>query len=191
MKLKLFMLAGIAATAIALQSYDLPKDWFKAGSQPGKYEMGIDPGKGHDGKNCATIKSTSSKIRGFGTLMQTSLPDKYLGKRVRMSGYMKAENVDKWAGFWLRVDKKDNDKSSAFDNMSDRPVKGTTDWKKYEIVLDVSLNAKDIAYGCLLAGTGQVWFDDIQFEVVGKDVPVTGTGIIKSVEEPSNLNFEK
>jgi AraC family transcriptional regulator len=25
----------------------------------------------------------------------------------------------------------------AFDNMQDRPIKGTTDWQRYEVVLDV------------------------------------------------------
>jgi len=82
----------------------MPKGWFAAGSEPKSYDMGTDKGAGRDGKNAATIKSTAKKISGFGTLMQQCLPDKYLGKRVRMSGYMKSKDVDSWAGFWFRVD---------------------------------------------------------------------------------------
>ena len=184
-----FLLVVALFAQTLLTSYDLPKDWFKAGSKPEKYDMGIDKGAGRGGKNCATIHSNKKKISGFGTLMQTSLPDKYLGHRVRMTGYMKSAEVAGWAGFWLRVDKAGSTKSAAFDNMQDRSVKGTTDWKKYEIVLDVSINASDLAFGALLSGTGQIWFDDLNFEIVDKSVPVTGTGIIKTTEEPSNLNF--
>jgi hypothetical protein len=178
---------------IALFSFDLPKDWFKAGSKPQSYDMGIDKGAGQDWKNCATIKSIDKKIDGFGTLMQDCLPDKYLGKRVRMTGFMKSKDIDGWAGFWLRVDQTNSQKALSFDNMQDRALKGTDDWKKYEIVLDVPAQASNLAYGALLYGTGQIWFNNLTFEIVDTSVPRTvndntGYSILK---EPSNLNFEK
>lgn len=191
MKKTIIYSALLLGYSLLTSAYDLPKGWFKAGSAPDKYEMGIDRGKGRNGGSCATIKSGKNKISGFGTLMQTSLPDKYLGKRVRMTGYMKSEDVNKWAGFWLRVDQAGSSRSIAFDNMSERPVKGTTDWKKYEIVLDVSIKASNIAFGALIGGTGQIWFDEMEFEIVDQLVPVTGTGVIHSTEKPSNLNFEE
>lgn len=171
-------------------SFNLPKGWFKAGSQPEKYDMGTDIGSGRNGKNAATIKSISNEIDGFGTLMQQSMPDEYLGKRVRMSGYMKSVNVDQWAGFWFRVDQSKSSTPLSFDNMEDRAIKGTTGWKKYDIVLDVPENASNIAYGALIAGTGQVWFDDIKFEIVDKSVPTTGhmSGTLK---KPQNLDFKE
>lgn len=39
-------------------------------------------------------------------------------------------------GLWFRVDGTTG-KSLSFDNMQDRAVKGTTEWARYEIVLDV------------------------------------------------------
>ena len=36
-----------------------------------------------------------------------------------------------WAGLWMRVDKGKD--MVAFDNMQDRPIKGTTDWQRYYI----------------------------------------------------------
>jgi hypothetical protein len=45
----------------------------------------------------------------------------------------------------------------------------------------------------LLVGTGQIWFDDIKFEVVDNSVPTTGKekeGLMPS-KEPVNLDFEK
>ncbi len=62
---------------------------------------------------------------------------------------------------------------SGFDNMGNRAVKGTSEWKKYEITLDVPENAVNIGFGAFVAGKGQAWVDDFLFEVVGKDVAST------------------
>ena len=182
----------LVGTTLALFSFDLPKGWFKAGSDPAKYEMGVDKGAGQDGKNAATIQSTEKSISGFGTLMQNCSPEKYAGKRVRMTGYMKSKDVAESAGFWFRIDAKGSKEPSNFDNMNSRPIKGTTDWKKYEIVLDVASDASNLAYGALISGTGQIWFDNITFEIVDNSVPSTNMyGDKKQTpQSPVNLNFE-
>ena len=179
----------LVSLALMLFSFDVPVGWFKAGSQPKSYEMGIDKGAGQDGKNAATIKSTAKKINGFGTLMQECLPDKFLGKRIRMSGYVKSKDVNDKAGLWLRIDQADSKKPLSFDNMLDRPITGTTDWKKYEIILNVPSNASMIAYGALIVGTGQIWFDNLAFEIVDNTVPETRN--VMPVNEPMNLDFER
>lgn len=183
----------LIAMAVVLFSFDLPTGWFKAGSEPKAYDMGIDKGTGQDGRNAATIKSIDKKINGFGTLMQNCLPDKFLGKKIRMSGYVKSKDVEDKAGLWLRVDQANSQKPLSFDNMLDRPIKGTTDWKKYEIVLDVPAHASNLAYGALLVGTGQIWFDNLNFEVVGNAAPATGDGKENYMpnKEPVNLDFER
>jgi hypothetical protein len=47
---------------------------------------------------------------------------------------------------------------SFYDNMQRRPIKGTTELAKYELVLFVPNEATSISYGVLLDGTGQIWF---------------------------------
>jgi len=185
------------------KSHGLPESWFVAGDQPRSYIMGTDSSITKSGDYSATIKSLDNKIDGFGTLMQQSSPDKFIGKRIKMTGYIKSENVTKWAGLWVRVDV--DTVWVSFDNTHDgkmdRSVKGTTDWKKYDIILDVPANATKISYGALLSGTGQIWFDNLTFEIVDKTVEATGIsrkcdllngekpqGI---VNEPTNLGFEK
>ena len=61
----------------------------------------------------------------------------------------------------------------AFDNMGNRKIEGTTQWTKYSVVLDVPEDAAAIAFGLLMAGKGQVWVDDLAFDVVGPDVAST------------------
>jgi len=164
----------------------LPTGWYRSGNESTSYQMLIDSIPGQDGKKVLTIKSLEPKIQGFGTLMQDFLPDDYIGKRIKLSGYMKSLDVKGWAGFWLRIDQASSQKPLAFDNMQDRAIKGTTDWKKYEIVLEVPKNASNILFGALLNGVGQIWFEKLQIEVVNKSVPLTGT----KRTEP-NLDFEK
>ena len=173
-------------------SFDLPTGWFKAGSDSNSYDMGVDKGSGQDHSNAATIKSNADKIKGFGTLMQNCSPDKFLGRRIRMSGFVKSKDVNNKAGLWLRVDQANTNERLGFDNMMDRPITGTTDWKKYEIVLDIPANASNLAYGALLNGTGQIWFDKLNFEIVDNTIPVTGDSKKVPVNaEPVNLDFEK
>jgi hypothetical protein len=204
---------GVLIVSIGtLLSLDPPTGWNKAGNEPDKYEMSMDKGSGQDGKNAATIRSLESEITGFGTLMQSCLPGKYLGKRVKMTGYMKSKDVSEWAAFWLRVDHADTTQPESvvistvsFDNMQDRSITGTTDWAKYEIILDVPAKATSMSFGGMLIGTGQIWMDNLHFEVVDHSVAVTkpseempGYTVKKSKYnkaslpgQPANLNFEE
>ena len=59
-------------------------------------------------ENAVYIKSKEENINGFGTLMQDFSADKYLNKRVRLSGYVKSKDVVQWAGLWMRIDGNQN-----------------------------------------------------------------------------------
>jgi hypothetical protein len=169
----------------------MPTGWLRAGTAPDDYHMGIDREESHGGAASGYVMAKAEKSKGFGTLMQAFKADKYIGKRIRLSAYVKVEDVQVWAGLWMRVDGPTG-ASLAFDNMQDRPVRGTGDWQRYEIVLDVPAESVNIAFGFLLAGPGTVWADDFQFEAVGADVPVTD--LRKKMkplpDEPVNLGFE-
>jgi hypothetical protein len=190
MNLEITILAGLACGLAFAANAQVPKGWFAAGSHPKEYEMKLDSAVAHGGKGSASLKCIVAKPGGFGTLMQTFKADDYRGRRVRMSGYVRSADVADWAGLWLRVDGVKGETLS-FDNMQDRAIKGTTAWKQCEIVLDVPEESQQLAFGILLNGTGHVWMDDIKFETVGKDVPVTGSSSKSSkAAAPVNLDFE-
>ena len=165
-----------------------PVGWFLAGSKPASYDVGTDPQAAYNGHPSAYLKAKEPVSDGFGTLMQDFRADKYLGKRVRFSAFVKSDGVKDWAGLWMRVDK-DRD-AVALDNMQDRPIKGTADWQRYEVVLDVPQDATGIFYGILLSGSGTVWLNSVELEVVGTDVPTTGGKGTKLPDEPTNKSFE-
>ena len=108
-----------------------------------------------------------------------------------MRAYLRTENVAGWSGLWMRVDAADPDhRWTAFDNMSDRPLRGTHDWARYDVVLDVAPDAAGIAFGVLLHGAGQVWIDDVTFGIVDRKVATTGHPPTAR-EQGANLDFEQ
>jgi hypothetical protein len=168
-----------------------PAGWFTSGSSPKDYEVRIDRTQHYSGKASGYIGNKDDDPKGFGTLMQVFKADMYRGKRLKMTGYVKTEEVETWAGLWMRVDGPGG-AILAFDNMQDRPIRGTIGWEEYEIVLDVPENGVNVSFGILLAGRGKAWADDFAFQTVGMDVPVTDMkGKLKAMPvEPSNLGFE-
>jgi hypothetical protein len=144
---------------------------------------------------------STRESRGFGTMMQCIDPADYAGKRVRFSGYVKAEEVTSWAGLWMRVDGPTPPNPDApvalpktiplgFDNMQDRPIRGTRDWTRYDVVLDVARDATNICLGILLDGEGKVWLNGVTFEVVGTDISTTGRQHRRS-RKPENMGFTR
>jgi len=190
------MLKSVLLTAILLNDFfsEAPKGWIKAGSDPSKFEAGVvqDPVK-KDNK-VAYLKSVSDTVNGFGTLMQQFKADRYKGKRLKMTGRVRSQVLSDWAGLWLRIDQSNSSTPLAFDNMSSRPIKGSTGWTSYEIVLDVPGNSATIAFGILMAGTGELWLDDIAFSIVGNKVAttvqVTSSKGNELPVQPVNLSFD-
>jgi hypothetical protein len=166
----------------------LPPPWFKNGQPPAaeQCEAGVDAGLEARGTRNITLKC-EAEHEGFVGVMQNFSAESYRAQRIRFSALIKAEGVEGWGGIWMRVDDT-NKPSTAFDNMSQRPVKGTADWTPYAVVLDVSENAAGIFFGTLMIGKGQLWITDLRFEVVGTDVPVTSP---KMADSPGNLTLTR
>ena len=174
--------------SLAVQA-SAPAGSLLAGSKPGSFEVGVDAQAAYDGHPSAYLKAKVSDTGGFGTLMQDFRADKYVAKRLRFSAFVKSDGIQSWAGLWMRVDKEKD--SVAFDNMMDRPIKATTDWQRYEVVLGVPQDATGIFFGVLLDGTGEVWLNSAKIEVVGTDVATTGGKGSKLQDGPTNSDFEK
>lgn len=153
----------------------MPAGWYLQGDQKkyvlvqdslvfknGKYSLGID------------LKENTAVI-----LTQQILP-KYSGKKITLKGYIKTENLEGMgAGLWLRIDPR-----LAFDNMNDRPVKGTTGWSEYEITLPYDPEkATGVAFGALLRGSGKVWVDDIRVLIDGVPVELLTPALTKAEKD--------
>lgn len=169
--------------------------WFGNGNKE-SFKISFDEKNKFEGKKSILIEAKKELSNDFATIIQSINPEKYLNKRVRFSGYIKTENAGGGC-LWMRIDDK-NAKVLQFDNMYNRFPKGNTDWKKYEVVLDIPQDSKAIVFGAFLQDKGKAWFDNFNFEVVDKTVKSTNMKDSETSKkadekrkEPENLNFEK
>lgn len=167
-----------------------PTHWSLTCPNKGDYQVGVEKSSRKKGKNCAYVKSVVTKPQPAAVLMQFCSVEEYLGKRLRMSAWAKSSLSEGTGLLWLRIDGDEwryNCKEKGYyDNMSDRPIKGTTDWRQYFLVVDVPKTSTCMNFGLMHTGKGTVWVDDFSFEAVTKKVPLTA-----SFPGPSNLNFEE
>jgi hypothetical protein len=185
------LLAGVLltlATPAGAQERATVGGWFSAGSNPAGYEMGVDHKVKFRGKGAGFVRARAENTAGFGTLMQIFKAAAYRGKRLRFTAIVRTEQVVV-AGIWMRVDLPDR-REGAYDNMSDRPIRGTTPWMRYSVVLDVPTDATELAFGLLVAGGGSAWIDDVRLQVVDATVQVTAMAPLDYPESPANLDFE-
>ena len=147
--------------------------WQLAGDEPSCYHLDRDFLVTYAGKPSGRLMS-SGECQGFGTMVQCIDPANYAGKRMRFSAHVKVRDVSDWAGLWMRVDGEAGcGNALAFDNMNARPIRGSKDWTRYDIVLDVAKEAKSICLGLLLQGKGEAWLSGVSFEAVSMAVPIT------------------
>ena len=173
---------------VRLTQEKLPNEkqpWHVNGDDIKGYRASIDHAIAHSGKASQRFESTVSAPAAYARMTQSFKAEAYRGRRIRYSGYVRTQDVKGWAGLFLRVDKPNGD-CIAIDNMQNRPIKGTTDWTRYETVLDVPEAAASIELGLILSGNGKAWIDDLDFEVVGKDVATT-----VGLPDAPNLNIKE
>lgn len=164
--------------------------WYGYGD--GNYYVAIDKEVYHSGAAAVTIQSKPSS-KDFQPVSY-SIPSTFGGKKIKMTGYIKTENVTGgYAGFWMRIDP-----NVGFDNMGNRQIKGTTDWTKYEIELDLKpAQARKIIIGALITGKGKMWIDDVEITVDGKPLSEAGPKELTTAQKDtafdtgSNFSMDK
>ena len=168
------------------------KGWILSGSNPNNYQMGIDHNIVHGGKASGYLQSrTVIEKDEFATMMQQFKADNYRGKRIKLSCFVKSEEVQQFAGMWMRIDNQSGDVLQ-FDNMSNRPIVGTQEWNYCSIVLNVPKESAIISFGVLLQGKGKVWVDQFAFNEVTDDTETTNLELFaEMLDEPTNLAFEE
>jgi len=164
----------------------LPTGWRRnTSAAANNYLITVDTATKHSGGSSASIKfGCGDSSDSWAALTQSIAADDYRGKRIRLSGWLKTADAA-GASLWMRVDGERD--TLAFDNMDNRLISGTTDWKPYTIVLDVPLEAKNIFVGVLSRGRGQTWADDLKLDVVDNNVAHTNIGTPYGKEDQTSI----
>lgn len=125
------------------------------------YEARVVARPGGGSGMCVLFQNLRAEQDEFGSLMQRCPAPHLAGKLIRFEGEVRTRNVKQWAGLWLRADG-DKEFNLFFDNMSDRPIRGSTPWKKYVIEAILPARTLWLNYGIVLVGRGTMWADNFR-----------------------------
>ncbi len=177
----------------------LPGGWERTGplASAAFYTVQLDRQVRHGGQSCLRVHADSGGAGDWVQVRQTILADDFRGRRMRLAGYARVADAAAGSGLLMRVDGSASGTPS--DIMTDRPLRGTGEWRRLEIVLDVPADATRIVLGTMLRGAGTLWIDDLEFSAVDRTVPTTGRvlgpwegppGPPDAPRAPRNLDFE-
>lgn len=136
----------------------LPLGWYRSGN--GQIALIRDTAVKRDGDASIRIESTQTS---WGAATQCLPADDFRGRVVRYGGYLKTWEVKSYAGLWIRADGPFQ-QVLFFDNMANRNISGTNDWKRYETGGFVPESATIICFGALVSGYGAVWADGLELK---------------------------
>jgi hypothetical protein len=147
-----------------------PGWWFMQHAGAMSFEFAIDDQVAKDGKQSLRIKRTGKQP--WGLVSQTVKADRFRGKRVRLTAFLRLDNVEaygtgalrEWSGAVLLLRSQ-----GALDDMRDRPLRGTKPWTSVSVEIDVPSKAPIIEFGAMLSGSGTLWVDAVKLEAVGSD----------------------
>ncbi|MBM2814885.1 MAG: peptidase [Ignavibacteria bacterium] len=166
---------------------ELPDDWLQWGTG---YSLSIDSVQKHTGNNSVLIKPSKEKPpNSFGSIGYV-IPAIYEGKEIELRAWMKFTDVmEGTIGLMLRIDGSSG--MLQFDNMMQKNIQGTSDWKMYSVKLPLPDNAKTIYIGAILSGTGQLWVDDFEILIDGTDISTVKQKEQKVYKAEMDKEFDK
>jgi RNA polymerase sigma factor (sigma-70 family) len=110
------------------------------------------------------------------------------GQRICITCWLKTSDVQNWASAFVIILGK-NGLHLAYDDMSDRPIRGTTDWQQVELVTDLPNEACVVYFGPDLYGPGELWGDDFQIALAPRDAPITDSRKWRSIGETYAMDY--
>ncbi len=131
--------------------------WKISSSIPQDYDYGVKQENDVQGMRSAYIKASKEEPRSPLMLRQNIKGKDYAGKRVRLSGRLRASEVAEQANLYL---------STGEHSRIERSIEGTQDWTSYEITWFVPDWAIALEFGLTLHGRGQVWLQGLTLAVV-------------------------
>jgi len=165
----------------------IPDKYVELGSG---YNLSIDSITKHSGKYSVLIQPLDTrKPNSFGGIGNI-IPAVYEGKEIELRAHMKLNNVkDGPIALVLRTDGKSG--TLYFDNMQQKNIQGTSDWTMYSVKLPLTEDARNIFFGAAHSGIGQIWVDDFELIIDGKDISQARTREIVILPAEKDKEFDK
>ncbi len=150
--------------------------WTFRGGPSQNFDWGIETNMVYQGKPCFFLKTKEGASFGKGVLQQAFEAYEYRGKRLRLSGFLKTEQIESsptWepfkGGITLGLQIEGVNEMLRRVSAREHPLQGTHDWTRHELEVDVPQTSISVGLGLVFTGRGQVWLSDVQLEVVDED----------------------
>ena len=163
------------------------------GNKDGTFVVEVDPGtlrtsnsapaihiKGPIAPDSSDAAQNTDAANGIYKKTDNSSSTRYLvtsasalyGKHVRITGWIKTKDVRGWGSAFVII-LGVSGRHLQYDDMSNRPIRGTTDWQRIEIITDLPDEMCFVYFGPDLYGPGELWADDFQIDLAPPDAPNT------------------
>ncbi len=151
---------------ISTEGSTRPWNWTPQSYAPGAAVL-VDSAVAHAGHRSLRISRIEAEPSPFTHSFATYLrPQAALGKQVRVTGWIKTENLDGRAYLTVQTWADFNVLASDTTHTSPAP----TEWTPYEVEVFVAPETETLVIAADLQGTGTSWFDDLTLEIDGEAV---------------------
>ncbi|EGF25472.1 hypothetical protein RBWH47_03601 [Rhodopirellula baltica WH47] len=177
-----------------------PRHWIGFGGGTVKVDRFVR----HEGRFSAMLERTETTPQSMnvGSLRQVIDAERFAGKRIRLSGYLKTQEAD-LAGLRIRINRPEGGQVT-FAHVDSTRLEGTSDWQEVQMVADIPEDTTMMSIAVVLEGGGRLWADDLSLSVVDKSVELDANGswsrisseagliwpLSIGVDTPRNLGFE-
>ncbi len=145
----------------------LPDKWHLMSPNSKQYEVLVDNHTGHTGNSSIFISSVDTSSNPTFAGIGYNIPAKYAGKEITVKAWMKSEDMKGSLALMLAIYDVDGN-TLQFENLQNKKLKGTKDWKQYSVTLPLAAQAQTIHIGPILIGKGKLWIDDVELFVDGE-----------------------
>lgn len=145
---------------------NLPNGWIlvRDGGTPDDYSYDVDREKARSGAASLRIRFVGTAVRQHGGVAQClQQPEIEAGSRLSLAAFVKTVDApDGGASIWMTAWDPAN-KVIEFRNVGDGRVRGTTDWTRQKVTIEIgrSRTVDRLCVGFFHDGRGTAWVDDV------------------------------
>jgi erythromycin esterase len=131
------------------------------------FDWGFDEAVRVSGRQSLKIQVAPNAVPfPYGSVVRNMPASEVAGKRVRLSGFLRTEDVGDYASIWFASLNAGG--GFSYVDLSGQAIRGTTPWTRYSMEIDIPASAQNIIFGPEVSGGGTAWFDGLELEIDGK-----------------------
>ncbi|MBK0381697.1 hypothetical protein I5M32_01875 [Pedobacter sp. SD-b] len=152
------------------------------------FHFSIDSSQKHIGNQSLKINGRETQSSDYIPFSQPVLISLNHLQTIKISSYVKTENLKGNAALWCQVWDKNN-KMIGFQNseMQNLFINGNTDWQKYSLTITADSSVKKLVLGGYVSGDGTAWFDDLQIVYANKKDSTTSAEVKKFITDFNDI----